>query len=653
MQSISSNFLKFLVLPLVLISSLHAVSPTVNFRSQGRDAARKIVGTVGHTHEYDFDYWYGMFTLTPEYTHSFRSRQITECLFGCNGANLNCNTSKVDCNAANVSCSNAIRIMGSNYDAQDNCDTGVTRDPRAWLADYFYLPPDFNGFITFHPDISNFLVELDLYIGFNSWCDKYKGFYARFYGPITHTKWDLDFCEQNFTEGNLPYPEGYFTPSELPNSALLTRFGQYLQGQVPAVAADQDVILQPLRFAKIACDSRTETGFAELRGELGWDFINCDDYHLGFNFQFAAPTGTRRLAEFAFNPVIGNGKHWEAGAGVTGHYVFWRDCDEIQSFGLYVDLNVTHRFAREEQRTFDLCGKPNSRYMLAERLGTPVEDNLEGGDVAPTYQFKREFAPVANLTTFCVDVTIPAVADLAFMFNYTHCDFSVDFGYNFWARSCEKFDCTCVADPFTCDPNNKWALKGDSRVFGYLPANFSSIDCSFVDGVAVPANCDAVALSATQSQASICNGRNRSCDLTDPNTAIDNPALATGGPMNDPLMIDRMDITQINTSVEPILLSLCDVDFQATRGISHKLFAHFSYNWSNCGCWTPFLGIGGYAEFGKNESCSSDCCPVPCGDESSSCTVTHKTICASDCSNCEKCSLSQWGIWIKGGASFD
>ena len=102
--------------------------------------------------------------------------------------------------------------------------------------------------------------------------------------------------------------------------------------------------------------------------------------------------------------------------------------------------------------------------MLAEKLGTPVQYNLLAGDVTPSAQFQSAFTTVANLTTFNVNVKIAAQADLVAMFNYSRGAHSLDVGYNFWGRSCEKI-CKRCASPL--DSGNTWALKGDAFVYGY------------------------------------------------------------------------------------------------------------------------------------------------------------------------------------------
>jgi len=163
-------------------------------RSQGRDKVRQLAGSVGYTHlmrEKGDDAWYAMFTLTPEYTQSFDGSKLARKLFG---ADI-CPCGK----------KNGIRIQGRGI-AKDPDFAAVTdpdvaadggaawipnpylpgkRDAKAWLADYFYLPQDFESTVCVDPQIRNFLVDLDLFASLNMCDSKCKGMYFRLHGPIT------------------------------------------------------------------------------------------------------------------------------------------------------------------------------------------------------------------------------------------------------------------------------------------------------------------------------------------------------------------------------------------------------------------------------------------------------------------------------------
>src|SRR5690606_28288426 len=101
-------------------------------------------------------------------------------------------------------------------------------------------------------------------------------------------------------------------------------------------------------------------------------------------------------------------------------------------------------------RTFDLIGKPNSRYMLAEKVNKRPAVNLFGNTdpdagalgtvTAAVAQFNAEYSPVANFTTLPVDVSIGVQGDVVAMLNYTSRGFSWDLGYNYWGMSHEHIE---------------------------------------------------------------------------------------------------------------------------------------------------------------------------------------------------------------------
>jgi hypothetical protein len=475
----------------------------------------------------------------------------------------------------------------------------------------------------------------------------------------------------------------------VPRSNLLTNFEAYNNCAVPnlngfaevasgvlgTTPVTSTVVFQPLRCARMStCGSLKQTKLSDLQFAFGWDFCQDTDYHLGVEIRAAAPTGTRPCGEYLFEPIIGNGHHWELGGGVTGHICLWQNDEETASFGFYVDANVTHLFKTRQRRFFDLVNNGgNSRYMLAERLGTPVtnlfSNPLEGsvdGSTAPAAQFKDVLTPVANLTCCDVDVSIGVQGDVTAMFNYTCGGFGWDLGYNFWGRSCDKIrlDCDC---PCTLESQTKtWALKGDVNVFGFAdPGNT----------VGVVAD-SPLALSATDSRATIHSGSNEpvgtECSLIPGrrNVQADNSQFArlTAGATGlvDDIEISTYNATQTKTSNPPRFLTIDDVDLcgAQTRGISHKIFTHFSYTWQDTECWTPYIGIGGKAEFGPTDSCCDNDCGSscngcgPCGVTSSA-TSTSNSISGSSCCNtsccdsCPTCNFSEWSVWIKGGISFD
>lgn len=592
-------------------------------RSQGRDKVVQMVGSVGHTNLYDMESWYGTMSATIEYNKNTRSKKIADCLFGNKLVSTTATTSS-SCSSSkscNDSCDRTLLIQG--------CNVSGTRNPNALAAGNFFLPEDFSSEVRFDPSIRNVNVNLDFYIGLDEWL---CGSYFRIHGPITNTRWDLDLCESVKAEGTA-VAAGVLAPSAVTRDQLYKDFAEYAGGNRDLGSPVDSVKFNPLRAGRMRSCDESKTGFADLRFEFGWNFLQCEDYHLGLNLQAAAPTGTKKRSCFLFDTLIGNDKA-ELGGGLTAHYVFWRSEDEGCSFGFYFDASVTHLFESTENRVFDLKGKPLSRYMMASKFKTPVVD-LQGTSNNPTSQFAGEYAPVANLTARDVDVSIGAQGDVVAMFNYSWCGWSFDLGYNFWGRSCEKIkeDCDCTTDLLKTE---KWALRGNAQMYGFEGSSATNN----------PGATPAIPLSASQSSANICSCLSTAAtgagtgngNVT--NNNIDQSQVAQG-PNSRNMRPSVSNITEtVSTSVQPVFIKSTDIDYGArTRGISHKVFGHVGYTWDR-ECWIPYLGVGGFGEFGRSESrCDS--------------TTTTTTTSTNSCGSCIDCALSQWGVWVKLGVSFN
>ncbi|HML19011.1 MAG TPA: hypothetical protein PKD74_00340 [Candidatus Dependentiae bacterium] len=641
----------------------HGVTlPYLSIRSQSVNAAREIVGWQTQINKADQCATYGSFTITPEYTRSFHPNQISQALFG-DILTQNC------CERA------SFKIQGTKV---------ANRDPQALMAENFYLGTNYNSVVTVQPRIENFLVDFNMYIGLDGW---HEGMFFRMHAPVVYTRWALNYEENRLNAGNGGYDPGYFTnvvtstlnPQGLSQDYLLNSFAAYATDGL-AIASVNDTSFDALENARWSRCRQTLTRVADLRAQLGWNFLSCPDYHLGASIYVAAPTGNRPLGEYLFEPIVGNGKHWELGAGITWHTNIHKSEDECSSFDIYIDANLTHLFKTRQCRTFDLIGKPFSRYMLMAKMGTPVENLLAvenvdatvnpmtaSGFTAPSYQFQNEFQPLANISTIPVNVSASVQSDIIVKLSWTHENFQCDLGYNFWARSCEKicpYTGPCCYNAF---PLNTWALKGDAFVYGFESTYTTS--APFVVPSAV--SFEGTPLSATDSQATIFGGSNTwptgnainipgyvvPAGTTAPwssNGGIDNPRGAITEQTDPETHVLSTYSTldgqwyPVATSLNPAFIKVEDLDLAAgrQRGISNKLFTHINYTWADhCG-WTPFVGVGGEVEWGRRDH------SMP---KINDCTIDHcarqKLTCKENC--CHDFALSQWGVWLKGGVSFN
>lgn len=134
---------------------------------------------------------------------------------------------------------------------------------------------------------------------------------------------------------------------------------------------------------------RSATGIADIDVILGYDFVRNEDWKAGLNIGLVIPTGNTAAGKYAFEPVYGNGGHWELGFG--GHVCgnLWKDAD--QRVGLHLGADYRYGFKASETRT--LGGKENwSQYFLVGAVNA--------GNIAAL-----QFQPAANLATTSVDVT--------------------------------------------------------------------------------------------------------------------------------------------------------------------------------------------------------------------------------------------------------
>ena len=150
--------------------------------------------------------------------------------------------------------------------------------------------------------------------------------------------------------------------------------------------------------------------------------------------------------KFFFEPIVGNGKHWELGVGFTGHVITWEKGID-QNLSVYTDLNITYMFSARQRRSFDF--KKNgfgSRYLLLKEFDS-------------NGIFTGKVIPAINKTTLECKVRNDIQVDFVFMFGYTYKGIVFDIGYNGWIRSKEKISLQ------GCIEEKRFGIKGIQDVF--------------------------------------------------------------------------------------------------------------------------------------------------------------------------------------------
>jgi hypothetical protein len=180
----------------------------------------------------------------------------------------------------------------------------------------------------------------------------------------------------------------------------------------------------PLSCSRICPCPQTESGLADLHLTIGYNYVQ-PRYFAGAYGRVIAPTGNRPTGEMLFEPILGNGHHWELGGGATGQVVLWKQETDDKELSFVVDGSITHLFASSQVRVFDLKNKPWSRFILAKQF------DVTGSPTGLRSQ-------VANLTSCPITTSFAFETDVVAYLSYASETFTYDLGYNFWARSCEK-----------------------------------------------------------------------------------------------------------------------------------------------------------------------------------------------------------------------
>jgi len=570
-------------------------------RSQGDNSARELVGWQRQIYQ-GLDSNYATLASTIEYTRSFDT----------------------DCLARKLFNRRHLTFAGSQ---------SIDRPANSLVADYFGLPTDFLGTLTFSPRIENIIIDTQLFFGLTCWLG---GLYLKAHLPLVRTTWslgidDCDQCADKF-RGCTQFPGCYMysgpnTPNQdtdCPTPELAARVSPtcpvnpYVNPPRQfrnTVCTTQSIrtalsgnftfgdMVEPWSSGKFSFTEKSKTGLADIDLLLGLNPIENRYAHAGIYVATTVPTGNRPKGQYIFEPLVGDGKHWKFGAGFSTHFsIFPIEDDAYFNMGVYLDGRLMHVFKTDQVRSFDFKraeGEPSqllTRYMLLKEFNTARE-------------YAGTLINAINFTTRNCEVSVGLLTDVSAKFFITTCGWGFDLGYNYYSRDrekiCIKTDCPCPLD---------------SRIFGFKGLEgVCATTFNVVNGIVQANTATTIPLSTTQDTAT----------MFDPQLPATAPTLVNG---TTTLTWNSLQINN-NVAFSGLVLpdfvgvtpgavqfvTCADLDpSSAAQGHmkTHKIFAHINYTFDSC--YRPHFGIGAEGEFdGNNDN-----------------------------------ALQQWGIWIKGGLTF-
>lgn len=446
------------------------------------------------------------------YNQSFNDKRIASCLLG----------------------SPTLTFSGSQV---------ANRGPNDLLADNFGLATNFQGSVTFCPKIKNYMVDFQYYLGLDDWC---PGMFFRMEIPVVHTRWQLSAC-QTSTQSRTPFPAMYMATGE---ASSIPTIKTALSGN--NTFGD---MISTWNFSKFNFCSQSITRVADLTLMLGKNFLQSPWYHCGLYFNLVCPVGNRPDPEFFFSPIVGNGKFWELGVGLTAHIDFYERCADTVSF--YCEATLNHLLKNYQKRSFDFKGHGRlSRFMLLKEL-------------TPELAYDGEIINAINFATRNARVNAAIKFDGTGLFSYDHNGCLVwAVGYNLFAKTHEKVCIECCSGP--CDIVGKtFGIKGTEGVYYYDMVTTQS-------------------LNSTQSGATIFKG-----------APVDNPIAISGG--------TTWTGAQAYSSNPPITVECSQLDPRSggmPAQVTQTLFSHLTFIWKDA-CTKPYLTIGLEGEFATSSRCCS------------------------------------------------
>ncbi len=244
----------------------------------------------------------------------------------------------------------------------------------------------------------------------------FKGIYFKFNLPIVFTRHKVGASSGSCCPGTtLKQAKG--------NNTGFTVL-DYLAGNV--TVSDTGFEQTCLKKMKVVCGSHSKTGIADIDLELGYYFLDCEQYRLGLNFGVTFPTGNSPCGEYLFDPVVGNGGHWGVGFGIDGVAKLF-ECGD--NFTMDFRLVLDYRYLLEDTEWRAATPKENGQWSLYKLAG-------KVGQTGALF-------PLANELTRKYDVTPGSQVDMIAAFNFNWCGFTMDLGYNLFARESEEVENKC------------------------------------------------------------------------------------------------------------------------------------------------------------------------------------------------------------------
>ena len=430
------------------------------------------------------------------------------------------------------------------------------------------LSTTFTGTAWLCPKYQDLLVDFDWYF---SW----ERLWVELEIPFVHTRWNSGLGSSVTSSGGTTYAfetldeddpwidavdtDGFavdvvYTGDYALSSALL---GNCTFGDAPRLNAGK----------MINC-RRTANGLANIKLELGFDFIRNERGALGLGFYTGLPLANQPNKKnscdlFIFEPKVGSQHEFKLGALLHGQYKLWKNEKKDECIEMFFDGRVGGILTGKSTRLLGLQANNTTlfnQYLLLKKY------SIEGG--TGTYVGLER---AANMLRAYVEAKPSIEGQLTFMFNYQNEGIVGGFGYNFFGRGEEKLG---FVNRCCCDNSHYYVIKGDLPVKQNdgNDAGFYGPDDSNINQTGTPAGTDSIWNTVSSA------------------TIQDKAIRFTDNFINS----DCCNISNCNGAT-----TLCVAAHP--RYLSHTIFGNFGYHWYEKKL-KPFIGLIAKVELGQDNT---------------------------------------------------
>jgi len=246
------------------------------------------------------------------------------------------------------------------------------------------------------------------------------------------TGFSFTFHKDISTLSDLSMFQDYWVSVELPifavrNSLNLTQYdinfnGERNQGPTDLISAFNQ---KCWHYAKIP-NERSNLNAVGLLFKFGRAFLSQDHFQVVYYSTLNIPFGDGQNPEYLFDAYLGTNRHFGMGAGANFQVLLNQDASRY-ALCWFLNLEQLFLMRNKQLRTFDLKGKPWSRYMLYNRMDGPANQNIPGVNILTLKSRVRPY----NWVDFST----------GWRFMTEHWD--LELGYDLWGHGNERVEIRC------------------------------------------------------------------------------------------------------------------------------------------------------------------------------------------------------------------